>query len=139
MFDGLLQAHKAGDHKEALMRAYHLALLVLAVPGVPLGLLYWFTRPAPHTVVVSLVLVGVSALLAAGVLEKVRRTVQASPAALPVPERLTAALQLGSAPGVPFLVGCSSFHDGLTWLGCWAVALMAYLLGRQRILDLSRK
>ena len=139
MLDGLIRAHKSGDQRGALLRAYHLAYLVLAVPGVPLGLLYWLTKPAPHGATIALALVGVSVLLAGVVLEKVRRTIANAQTPLPAPERLTAALQLGSAPGVPFLLGCSSFHDVLTWLGCWAVALIAYLLGRQRVLELSRK
>lgn len=139
MLDALIRAHKSGDQQGALLRAYHLAFLALAIPGVPLGLLYWLSRPAAHTLTTAAVLIGVSVALAAVVFEKVRRTAAITPAPLPVPERLTAAIQLGSAPGVPFLLGCSSFHDLPTWLGCWAVALGAYLLGRQRVLELSRK
>ena len=139
MLDALIRAHKSGDQQGALLRAYHLAFLVLALPGVPFGGLYWLTKPAPHGLTVAVVLVGVSVILTALVLEKVRRTIRPNPTLPPMPERLTAALQLGSAPGVPFLLGCSSFHDALTWLGCWLVALTAYLLGRQRVLELSRK
>mgnify|MGYP000082411272 CR=1 FL=1 len=142
MLDGLIHAYQSGDQKGALLRAYHLALLVLAVPGVPLGLLYSLMKPAAHTTSIALALVGLSVVLAGAVLEKVRRSVSSvsSPGQpFPPPERLAAALQLGSAPGVPFLLGCAAFHDPLTWLGCWAVALAAYLLGRQRVLDISRK
>ena len=139
MLDGLIHAYQSGDQKGALLRAYHLALLVLAVPGVPLGLLYSLMKPAAHTTSIALALVGLSVVLAAAVLEKVRRSVSSPGQPSPPPERLAAALQLGSAPGVPFLLGCAAFHDPLTWLGCWAVALAAYLLGRQRVLDISRK
>ncbi|MFC3861780.1 hypothetical protein ACFOPQ_13515 [Deinococcus antarcticus] len=142
MLDGLIHAYQSGDQKGALLRAYHLALLVLAVPGVLLGLLYSLMKPAAHTTSIALALVGLSVVLAGAVLEKVRRSVSSvsSPGQpFPPPERLAAALQLGSAPGVPFLLGCAAFHDPLTWLGCWAVALAAYLLGRQRVLDISRK
>lgn len=139
MLDGLIHAYQSGDQKGALLRAYHLALLVLAVPGVPLGLLYSLMKPAAHTTSTALALVGLSVVLAGAVLEKVRRSVSSPGQPFPPPERLAAALQLGSAPGVPFLLGCAAFHDPLTWLGCWAVALAAYLLGRQRVLDISRK
>lgn len=139
MLDGLIHAYQSGDQKGALLRAYHLALLVLAVPGVPLGLLYSLMKPAAHTTSIALALVGLSVVLAGAVLEKVRRSVSSPGQPSPPPERLAAALQLGSAPGVPFLLGCAAFHDPLTWLGCWAVALAAYLLGRQRVLDISRK
>lgn len=139
MLDGLIHAYQSGDQKGALLRAYHLALLVLAVPGVPLGLLYSLMKPAAHTTSIALALVGLSVVLAGAVLEKVRRSVSSPGQPFPPPERLAAALQLGSAPGVPFLLGCAAFHDPLTWLGCWAVALAAYLLGRQRVLDISRK
>lgn len=139
MLDGLIHAYQSGDQKGALLRAYHLALLVLAVPGVPLGLLYSLMKPAAHTTSIALALVGLSVVLAGAVLEKVRRSVSSPGQPFPPPERLAAALQLGSAPGVPFLLGCAAFHDPPTWLGCWAVALAAYLLGRQRVLDISRK
>lgn len=139
MLDGLIHAYQSGDQKGALLRAYHLALLVLAVPGVPLGLLYSLMKPAAHTTSIALALVGLSVVMAGAVLEKVRRSVSSPGQPSPPPERLAAALQLGSAPGVPFLLGCAAFHDPLTWLGCWAVALAAYLLGRQRVLDISRK
>lgn len=139
MLDGLIHAYQSGDQKGALLRAYHLALLVLAVPGVPLGLLYSLMKPAAHTTSIALALVGLSVVLAGAVLEKARRSVSSPGQPSPPPERLAAALQLGSAPGVPFLLGCAAFHDPLTWLGCWAVALAAYLLGRQRVLDISRK
>lgn len=139
MLDGLIHAYQSGDQKGALLRAYHLALLVLTVPGVPLGLLYSLMKPAAHTTSIALALVGLSVVLAGAVLEKVRRSVSSPGQPFPPPERLAAALQLGSAPGVPFLLGCAAFHDPLTWLGCWAVALAAYLLGRQRVLDISRK
>lgn len=118
-----------------LTRAFHLALLSLSLPGVPLGLLYWATRPATYPWTVALTLLGVAALLSGYMLWRTRPNEQTRQDAA---ERLSSAMLSASAASIPFLLGCAAFHDPKTWLGCWLVAAAAYLLARRQLPALLR-
>lgn len=132
MLEQLARDVKAGTpeaRRQALNRVYHLALLALALPGLPLGLLYRVTRPATFSWPITLALVLLAVFFAAYVLWRNRSV----PADQPLAERLTSAMQLAAAPGIPFLLGCAAFHDLKTWWSCWLVALLAYALARRLV------
>lgn len=118
-----------GDLTRAARRAQGLAFAALAAPGVPLGLLYLLTRPEPLAPawVAALTLLG--AVLALVPL-RLARDAARDPSVPPARAALTAALQAGTAPAVPFLMGCACLAQPAAVLALWGVAALAYALAR---------
>ena len=58
-----LNASDPAIQKRGSLRAFHTVLLCLALPGLPLGLLYWLSRPAPYPLWAALGLAGLGAAL----------------------------------------------------------------------------
>ncbi|WP_189006655.1 hypothetical protein [Deinococcus malanensis] len=112
----------------ASRRAYTLAFLALAVPGLPLGGLYLLTRPNVLPVGALLGLAGLGVVFAGTVFWLAGRVAR-DPALPPTRAALTAAMQGASAPGIAFLLGCALLHDLRGLLLLWGLALAAYLLG----------
>lgn len=112
----------------AARRAYTLAFLALAVPGLPLGGLYLLTRPGTLPVSALLGLAGLGMVFGGAVFWLAGRVAR-DPALPPSRAALTASMQAASAPGIAFLLGCALLHDlrGVSLL--WGLALCAYLLG----------
>lgn len=126
-----LQAPQVAVRQQALQRAFYLAGAFVLLPGLPLGLIYQLTRPAPFGTGTALVLVLAAAslsFLAFRLAEQVRQAEPGGRAA-----RLSAALQLGSAPAVPALLAVACWHVPLALLGCLGVSVMAYLLAVRRL------
>ncbi|MBB5234571.1 hypothetical protein [Deinococcus budaensis] len=124
-----LHAGAPADLTRAARRAQALAFAALAAPGVPLGLLYLLTRPAPLAPawVAALALLG--AALALLPLRLSRRAAR-DPAGPPARAALTAALQAAAAPAVPFLLGCACLAQPAAVLSLWSVAALAFALAR---------
>ncbi|KQR33090.1 hypothetical protein [Deinococcus sp. Leaf326] len=119
----------------ASRRAFHLALLALAAPGLPLGALYLLSAPAPYPAAAAW---GFAALGLGFGLVALRLARQAArdtraPAQAPGRAALTAAMQAASAPAIPFLLGCAALHQPLAWGLCWAAAAALYLLARTQL------
>lgn len=112
----------------AARRAYTLAFLALAVPGLPLGGLYLLTRPGALPLSAVLGLGGMGIGFAAAAFWLAGRAAR-DPALPPARAALTAAMQAASAPGIAFLLGCALLHDLRGVVLLWALALCAYLLG----------
>lgn len=128
MLEAFARELRAGTPEKltrAARRAQALAFLVLAAPGLPLGALYLLTQPAPLPLawVAALVLLG--ALLALVPLRLARRAAL-DPAQRPAQRVLTAAMQAGTAPAVPFLLGCVCFHQPAALAALWLVAALAF-------------
>lgn len=121
-----------GERLRGARLALRLAFLVLAAPGLPLGLLYLLTRPAPLSWSVTLALAGLSLLLALLPLRLARQAAQ--DAALP-PERraLTAAFHAGSAPAIPFLIGCACLVSWPATALLWGLAALLYLFAQRQL------
>jgi hypothetical protein len=128
MLEALAQGLRAGapaDLTRAARRALALAFLVIAAPGPPLGALYLLTRPAPLSPVWVLALTGLGALLALIPLRLARQAAR-DPAQAPARAALTAALQAGTAPAVPFLLGCAFLAQPAALAALWSVAVLAF-------------
>ncbi|WP_216324693.1 hypothetical protein [Deinococcus aestuarii] len=129
MFEALARDLRAGtpaDLTRAARRALVAAFLVIAVPGLPLGGLYLLTRPAslPAGWVAALVLL--AAVLAAAGLHLARLAAR-DPAQAPSRTVLTAAFQAGTAPAIPFLLGCVFFQQPAALAALWLVSGLAFL------------
>lgn len=132
-----LQAPQVAVRQQALQRAFYLAGAFMLLPGLPLGLIYQLTRPAPFGMGTALALVlaaGALSFLAFRLAEQVR---QAEPPGRTA--RLSAALQLGSAPAVPALLAVACWHVPLALLGCLGVAVVAYVLAMRRLHTLANE
>lgn len=105
--------------------ALRLAFTVLALPGLPLGLLYLLTRPAPLPLQTALLLGGLALLLGLGTLWLARRA--AVNPDIPREQRgLTAAIQGASAPAAAFLMGCACLSSWPALLLLWSLAALLY-------------
>ncbi|SEI83640.1 hypothetical protein SAMN04488058_10210 [Deinococcus reticulitermitis] len=126
------RTHTPEERLRSARLALRLAFLVLAAPGLPLGLLYLLTRPAPLAWSVTLALVGLSLGLGLLPLRLARQAAQDT--TLP-PERraLTAAFQAGSAPAIPFLVGCAALASWPAAALLWALAAFLYLFAWRQV------
>ena len=112
--------------------ALRLAFLVLALPGLPLGLLYLLTRPAPLSLPVTAALVGTALVLGLGTLWLARRA--AVNPDIPREQRgLSAAIQGASAPAVAFLLGCASLSSWPALLLLWGMAAAFYFFVWQQL------
>lgn len=108
-----------------LRLALRLAFLTLALPGLPLGLLYLLTRPAPHDLTTGAALCLTALVLGLGTLWLARRAA-VSPQ-IPREQRgLSAAIQGASAPAVAFLLGCASLSSWPVALVLWGLAAAFY-------------
>lgn len=129
MFEALARDLRAGtpaDLTRAARRALVTAFLVIALPGLPLGGLYLLTRPAPLPAGWVAALVFLAAVLAAAGLHLAR--LAARDPSRPRPHvALTAAFQAGTAPAVPFLLGCVFFGQPAALAGLWVVSALAFL------------
>lgn len=117
----------------ASRRAFHLALLALSVPGLPLGALYFLSGPAAYPVAAAwgFAALGLGlGLVALRLARQAARDVQGGP---PGRAALTAAMQAASAPAIPFLLGCAALHQPLAWGLCWAAAAALYGLARTQL------
>ncbi|ACO46905.1 hypothetical protein DEDE109153_11475 [Deinococcus deserti] len=117
--DGLIRASR---------RAYTLAFLALAIPGLPLGGLYLLTRPERLPLGAVLGLGGMGIAFAGAALWLAGRVAR-DPALPSSRAALTAAMQAASAPGITFLLGCALLHDLRGVILLWVLALCAYLVG----------
>ncbi|MDB5044269.1 MAG: hypothetical protein JWQ08_319 [Deinococcus sp.] len=140
MLQALAQALNSGEGADLLRaarRAYTLAFTALAVPGLPLGALYLLTRPAPTPPagVVGLVLV---ALILAGAALYLARRAARDPLLPPRRTALSAAMQAGTAPAVPFLLGCATFSQPAIAAGLWVLAAVLYAAAWRLIADWMR-
>ena len=119
-----LRAGTPADLTRAARRAQAAAFLILALPGLPLGGLYLWTRPAPLPLPWAAALVGLAALLALVALRLARRAardrIQPPPRAA-----LTAVMQGGTAPAVPFLLGCVFLGQPAVLGVLWLIAALA--------------
>lgn len=120
------------DLVRAARRAQAAAFAVLAVPGLPLGAVYALSGPAALPPLWVAALAGLGALLAALVLRLARHAAR-DPAQPPARAVLTAALQSGGAPAVPFLLGCTLFAQPLAALALWALAGLGYAAAWGRV------
>ncbi|MFB9990732.1 hypothetical protein ACFFLM_01850 [Deinococcus oregonensis] len=120
-----LSSGQGADLLRASRRAYALAFAVLAAPGVPLGALYLLTRPTPTPLAGLLGLVGVALLLACTALYLARRAAR-DPLLPPRRTALSAAMQAGTAPAVPFLIGCATFSQPVVTVGLWVLTAVLY-------------
>ena len=110
-----------------LRLALRLAFVVLALPGLPLGLLYLLTRPAPLGWLVTAALFLTALLLGLGTLWLARRAV-VNPQIPREQRALSAAIQGASAPAVAFLLGCASLSSWPAALLLWGLAAAFYAL-----------
>ncbi|MFC5848902.1 hypothetical protein [Deinococcus petrolearius] len=127
-----LRAGPAGLER-ASRRAFHLALLALAAPGLPLGALYLLSGPAPFPAAAAwgLGVLGLGfGLVALRLARQAARDVRGGP---PGRAALTAAMQAAGAPAVPFLLGCAALHQPLALGLCWAAAAVLYVLARAHL------
>lgn len=115
-----------------LRLALRLSFLILAAPGLPLGLLYLLTRPAPLGLPVTAALVLTAVLLGLGTLWLARRAA-VSPQIPREQRALSAAIQGASAPAVAFLLGCASLSSWPAALLLWAVAAAFYAFVWQQL------
>ncbi len=122
----------AQAQRRATLRAFHGVLLALALPGLPLGLLYWLSGPAPYPLWAALALGSLGLLLGFAALQFAGRAAR-DPRLTPQAAALTGAMQLASAPAVPFLLGCAAFHQPLALGLLWLTAGVFYALARKRI------
>lgn len=132
MLEALARDLHAGDPADltrAARRAQALAFAALAAPGVPLGLLYLLTRPAPLAPGWVAALAGLGAVLALVPLRLARRAARVLPGP-PGRAALTAALQAAAAPAVPFLLGCAVLAQPAAALALWGIAALAFALAR---------
>lgn len=131
-----LRAGPAGLAR-ASRRAFHLALLALSVPGLPLGALYLLSGPAPYPAAAwGFAALGLGlGLLALRLARQAARDMQGGP---PGRAALTAAMQAASAPAIPFLLGCAALHQPLAWGLCWAAAAALYGLARMQLPTYAR-
>ncbi|WP_288432979.1 hypothetical protein [uncultured Deinococcus sp.] len=127
-----LRAGPAGLDRAA-RRAFHLALLALAAPGLPLGALYLLSGPAPFPAAAAWGLGGLGlafGLVALRLARRAARDVQAGP---PGRALLAAAMQAASAPAVAFLLGCAALNQPLAWGLCWGASAALYGLARAQL------
>lgn len=124
------------QQRQAYLKVFHLAFLVLAGPGVLLGGAYWLSRPASYAAGAGLSLAALGLLLGLLALWLARRSGRDSRLP-PRQARLTATIQAASAPAAPFLLGCAAFHVPLAWAACWGGAALCYLLARQFVVRAS--
>ncbi|WP_019588077.1 hypothetical protein [Deinococcus apachensis] len=122
-----LRSGEPADLTRAARRAQVVAFLALALPGLPLGGLYLLTRPTPLTLPWAAGLAGMAALLALVVLRLARRAAHGG-AQPPSHAALTAAMQGGAAPAVPFLLGCAFLNQPAVLVLLWGVAALALVL-----------
>lgn len=127
-----LNASDPAIQKRGSLRAFHTVLLCLALPGLPLGLLYWLSRPAPYPLWAALGLAGLGAALGLAALHFARHTAR-DPRLPPKEAALTSAMQLASAPAVPFLLGCAALHQPLALLLLWLTAAALYASARGQL------
>lgn len=120
------------DLVRAARRAQAAGFGVLAAPGLPLGLLYALGGPAPLPPLWLAALAGLGALLAALVL-RLAHSAARDPGQAPARAVLTAALQSGGAPAVPFLLGCTLFAQLPGAAALWALAGLAYAAAWGRV------
>lgn len=135
MLKGLTQDLKSADPaawKRACLRAFHGVLLALCLPGLPLGGLYWLSKPAPYPLWAALGLAGLGLLLGLGALQLAGRSAR-DPRLNKQQAGLTSAMQLASAPAVPFLLGCAALHQPLAWGLLWVGAALLYAAARGRV------
>ncbi|EYB66782.1 hypothetical protein DEIPH_ctg075orf0017 [Deinococcus phoenicis] len=128
MLDAFARELRAGtpaDLTRAARRAQAAAFLALAVPGLPLGGLYLLTRPAPLAAVWVAALALLAALLALVALRLARRAAR-DPVQPPARTALAAAMQAGTAPAVPFLLGCAFLAQPAAVALLWGLAVCAY-------------
>lgn len=127
-----LRAGTPADLVRAAHRAQAAAFLILALPGMPLGGLYLLTRPAPLSLLWAAALVGLAALLALLALRLARRAARDT---LQPPARaaLAAAMQAGTAPAVPFLLGCAFLAQPAVLAALWLVAALAFAVARASV------
>lgn len=125
------------ERQGALLQVFHLAFLALAVPGLVLGGIYALTRPAtyPPDAVLGLAVVGLLIGIAAVYMAK---NSARDPRLKPQQAALTAAMQLASAPAVPFLLGCTALNQLLALGVLWGLALLLYGYARGQVLQLGK-
>lgn len=116
----------------AALRMFHLSCAAIALPGLLLGGIYALTQPQPIPLRAVLGLAGIALLLGGLALHLARRAANdvkqpASRAAL------TAAIQAGTVPAVPWLIGCTFFAQPLALLLLWAVAGLLYATMRAQL------
>lgn len=133
MLDALtrdLRAASPASLTRAARRAYTLAFLTLAVPGVPLGAVLALWRPLDPGGAGQLIsLVALAAALAGVALYLAGRTAR-DPSLRAPHGLLAAAIQRATAPAVPFLIGCAFLRSGVTVALLWGLALLLFLVGR---------
>ncbi|ABF46420.1 hypothetical protein Dgeo_2126 [Deinococcus geothermalis DSM 11300] len=130
MLDAFARELRTGtpaDLIRAARRAQALAFLVLALPGLPLGVLYWLTQPAPVPPS-GIAALGLLAALLAGAALRLARRAARDPLQAPSRAALGAAMQAAPAPAVPFLLGCVLFGQPAALALLWLVAVLTYLL-----------
>ncbi|WP_104991649.1 hypothetical protein [Deinococcus sp. NW-56] len=120
------------DLVRAARRAQAAGFAVLAVPGLPLGVLYALSGPTLLPPPWVAALAGLGALLAALVL-RLAHSAARDPGQPPARAVLTAALQSGGAPAVPFLLGCTLFAQPLAVVAFWALAGLGYAAAWSRV------
>ncbi|GMA14776.1 hypothetical protein E5F05_19900 [Deinococcus metallilatus] len=119
-----LRAGTPADLTRAARRAQAVALLALALPGLPLGGLYLLTKPAPLPFPWVAALALLAALLALAALRLAHRAAR-QPVQPPSRAALTAAIQAAAAPAAPFLLGCVFLAQPLALALLWLVAALA--------------
>lgn len=119
------RTHTPEERRRGARLALRLAFCVLAAPGLPLGALYLLTRPAPLSWPVTLALLGLGLALGLLPLRLARQAAQ-DPALPPERRALTAAFQAGSAPAVPFLIGCACLASWPATALLWGLAALLY-------------
>ncbi|UQN07344.1 hypothetical protein [Deinococcus sp. QL22] len=122
-----LSSGQGADLLRAARRAYTLAFVTVAAPGLPLGALYLLTRPMPTPPAGIVGLVVVALALACAALYLARRAAR-DPLLPPRRTALSAAMQAGTAPAVPFLLGCATFSQPAVTGGLWMLAAVLYAL-----------
>lgn len=136
MLDALLTDFRAGTREgllRAARRAFALAFGVLALPGLPLGALYaGLGHPQPLDWPVLLGLFALAAVLGVFALHLARRAAR-EPGQPVGRAALSAAIQAGTAPAVPLLLGCACFAQPPALLAFWLLAAALYAFGRGQL------
>ncbi|PNY83034.1 hypothetical protein [Deinococcus koreensis] len=135
MLEAIARDFQAGTREGlicAARRAYGLALLALAVPGVVLGGLLWLSGPASTPWPAVAGLLGLGLVLAAGALYLAHQVARRPD--LPARQAaLTGSIQAATAPGVLFLLGCTLLAQPLALAAFWALALGLHALVWSRL------
>ncbi|MCP2015420.1 hypothetical protein L1280_002582 [Deinococcus sp. HSC-46F16] len=135
MFEAFVREVGSGqpaDLVRAARRAQAAGFGVLALPGLPLGAVYALSGPALLPPLWVAVLAGLGALLAALVL-RLAHSAARDPGQPPARAVLTAALQSGGAPAVPFLLGCTLLAQPPAVVALWALAGLGYAAAWNRV------